>query len=94
MGAIKSKNGQVVTEEMIKSWSDALDHDEWPEGWTNIGDVVDGMPPIDNRCSEPLTVKVTKAMKEALTVEAQKEGLSTSDAIREAITNWLLNKSA
>lgn len=94
MDAIKAIDGTLVTEEMIEGWCDALDNDEWPSGWVNVGDIVSGQPPVAATCSEPITTKVTKAMKNALVLEAEKEGISTSEAMREALTEWLLRKSA
>ena len=46
MADIKAANGTVVTEQMLDSWSSALDRDEWPEGWANKGEVVYGRPPL------------------------------------------------
>ena len=42
MDGIVAENGKVVTDEMIAGWESALERDEWPSGWVNVGDVVDG----------------------------------------------------
>ncbi len=44
MADITAIDGMRVTDEMIDTWCDALDRDEWPDGWQNVGDVVEGMP--------------------------------------------------
>lgn len=36
------ENGKVVTDEMIADWESALERDEWPSGWVNVGEVVEG----------------------------------------------------
>lgn len=94
MDGIKAIDGKIVTEDMIANWSNALDNDEWPPGWVNVGEVVSGQPPTSATCSEPITTKVTKALKHALTLEAEREGISTSEAMREALAEWLLRKTA
>lgn len=35
-----SGSGKVVTDEMIDCWEDALERDEWPSGWMNVGEIV------------------------------------------------------
>ena len=42
---IGAENGEIVTDEMISCWEEALERDEWPDGWTNVGEVVEGAPP-------------------------------------------------
>ena len=34
-----AENGKVVTDEMIANWESALERDEWPEGWVNVGEI-------------------------------------------------------
>ncbi len=43
---IATIDGKAVTEEMLDSWTAALDKDEWPKGWKNVGDVVVSRPPM------------------------------------------------
>lgn len=38
---IVAENGKVVTDEMIADWESALERDEWPSGWVNVGEVVE-----------------------------------------------------
>ena len=39
---IVAENGKAVTDEMIADWEGALERDEWPSGWVNVGEVVEG----------------------------------------------------
>ena len=38
MKGIVAENGKVVTDEMIAGWESALERDEWPSGWVNVGE--------------------------------------------------------
>lgn len=38
MNGIVAENGKVVTDEMIADWESALERDEWPSGWVNVGE--------------------------------------------------------
>jgi hypothetical protein len=40
-----NENGKVVTDEMIAEWEGVLERDEWPNGWANVGEVVEGKLP-------------------------------------------------
>ena len=39
MNGIVAENGKVVTDEMIADWESALERDEWPSGWVNVGEI-------------------------------------------------------
>lgn len=58
MNGIVAENGKVVTDEMIADWESALERDEWPSGWVNVGEVVEGKLPK----AAPETVKTTEAV--------------------------------
>jgi hypothetical protein len=90
MDAIKTSNGQPVTEEMLDTWSSALDRDEWPNGWTNKGEIVVGRPPLSAEGSAVLSVKIPVAMKRAIEKEAKNGGISTSDYVRSILASELL----
>lgn len=45
MNGIVAENGKVVTDEMIADWESALERDEWPSGWVNVGEIVEGKLP-------------------------------------------------
>lgn len=90
MSNLRAENGQVVTEEMIDAWSTALDVDEWPDGWHNVGDVVHGLPPVSGGATATISLKVSAAMKKAIEREAKNEGMSTSAFARQALEEKLL----
>lgn len=90
MGDIVAENGSVVTERMIEEWSAALDRDEWPSGWRNVGDVVEGKLPRSGANTETISIKVTPAMKAAIDREAKSEGKTASAFVRGLIADSLI----
>ena len=84
---IMSKNGVEVTEAMINDICVALDRNEWPEGWENVGSIVRGHAGTAN--SENISFKVTPSMKQAIAEQASKEGVSTSAYVRGAVARAL-----
>ena len=42
---IVAENSKAVTDEMIADWESALERDEWPSGWVNVGEIVEGKLP-------------------------------------------------
>lgn len=90
MSGIKSANGKMVTEEMIDAWSSALDNDQWPEGWHNVGEIVDGKPVVPAEKSVVLSYKLPESLKRAAAREAEKEGMTTSAYARLALEEKLM----
>lgn len=90
MAGITAIDGTRVTDEMINTWCDALDRDEWPDGWQNVGDIVEGMPEVRGPATQTLSVKVPTAMKHAVDKKAKSEGVSTSSFVRAALAKALL----
>ncbi len=90
MSGIVAENGTVVTDEMIAGWESALERDEWPAGWTNVGEVFDGELPKTSRESVTLSLKVPIAMKRALEKEAKAEGKSTGAYARGLLADGLM----
>lgn len=45
MNGIVAENGKIVTDEMIADWESALERDEWPSGWVNVGEATEGRLP-------------------------------------------------
>lgn len=41
MDEIVAQNGQLITAEMINEWEAALERDEWPDGWVNVGEIIE-----------------------------------------------------
>ena len=90
MAAIRAANGQLVTDEMIDTWCESLDRDEWPSDWVNVGDVVHGKPPVESDSSVVLSVKIPVGMKRAIETRAENRGVSTSAVARGLLGNGLL----
>ena len=81
--SIIAANGVEVTDEMLESWFDALDNDQWPEAWRNVGEVVEGQPPapspdVDPVTIEPVTIYMPQSVKDAIERKASSSGVSTS----------------
>lgn len=90
MNGIIAENGQTVTEDMIDAWSAALDEDEWPDGWRNVGAVVDGKPPQAAARTETLSIKLPAAMKKAIDREAKDAGMTTSAYVCGVLADSLM----
>ncbi len=90
MSEIVAENGKVVTDEMIAGWESALERDEWPDGWVNVGDVVEGRLPKSTPETVTLSLKVPVAMKRALEREAKAEGKSTGAYARAILADALM----
>lgn len=93
MGEIVAANGKAVTDSMIEDWEAALERDEWPAGWVNVGEVVEGRLPSSLSESVTLSVKIPAAMRNALDAEARAEGKTTSAYVRGVLADSLM-KSA
>ena len=73
MSGIAAEDGKVVTDEMIAGWERSLERDEWPGGWVDVGEAIDGRLPKAAPETVTLSLKVPAAMKRAL----EREGKST-----------------
>ena len=94
MDAIKTSDGRIITKEKLDAWSAALDADEWPRGWVNVGEIVHGRPPLSAEGSAVLSVKVPPSMKRAIEREAKNEGITTSDFVRSLLADGLVGRGA
>lgn len=92
MEDIKASNGKVVTENMLDEVCAALDADEWPEGWRNVGGVV-GRPPMSPEGSAVLSVKIPPAMKQAIADKAHAAGVPMSVMVRTMLEESLHSAS-
>ncbi len=90
MNEIIAENGKVVTDEMIADWEESLERDEWPNGWTNVGEIVEGRLPKVAPETTTLSLKVPVAMKRALEREAKAEGKSTGAYARGILADALM----
>lgn len=94
MSELVAENGQVVTDEIIDGWERALERDEWPSGWINVGDIVEGRLPKAAPDTVTLSLKVPAAMKKALEAEAKSEGKSTGAYVRGVLADSLMTKAS
>ena len=92
MSAIVAENGQAVTDCMLDEWCDDLDRDEWPEGWRNVGGVIEGHLPVAPSGAEaPRTVDLSRMssaefthnIDEATAEVSRGEGLSFDRAVAQ-----------
>ena len=90
MSGIVAENGQVVTDEMIEGWESALERDEWPAGWTNVGEIVEGRLPKSTPETVTLSIKVPLAMRRAIEAEAKSNGKTTSAYVRGVLARVLM----
>lgn len=90
MARFKAADGSMVTDEMIDGWCEALDRDEWPEGWKSRSEIVYGRPPPSVGGTVTLSIKVPVAMKQAIASEAKRRGTSTSNYARTLLAEALL----
>ena len=90
MSRIVAENGKVVTDEMIASWEDALERDEWPDGWANVGEIVEGRLPTSLSDSVTLSVKIPAPMKRVIEAEAEHKGKTTSAYVRGVLADSLM----
>lgn len=86
----RAANGQLVTDDMLARWCNALDNDKWPDGEYSVGSVIKGRPPMSAEGSAVLSVKVPPAMKRVIESAAKNEGVTTSDFIRSMLVNGLV----
>lgn len=91
MNAIIAENGKIVTDDMITGWESALERDEWPEGWQNVGEIVEGHLPTPLTDSVTLSIKIPAAMKRTIETEAKNEGMTTSAYVRGILANQLIS---
>lgn len=90
MNGIVAENGMLVTDEMIAGWETALERDEWPSGWENVGEVYEGRLPSSMADSVTLSVKIPTPMKRVIDSEARSEGETTSAYVRGVLADSLM----
>lgn len=91
MSGIVAENGVLVTDAMIDGWEDALERDEWPSGWKNVGEVMEGRLPTALNDAVTLSVKIPASMRRAIDAEAKIEGKSTSAYVRGVLADSLMS---
>lgn len=90
MSGIMAENGVLVTDAMIAEWESSLERDEWPSGWENVGEIVEGALPKSSTETVTLSLKVPVGMKRALEKEAESEGKSTGAYARGILAEGLM----
>lgn len=90
MSGIVAENGVLVTDAMIANWEASLERDEWPDGWENVGEVIEGRLPKAAPETVTLSLKIPAAMKRALEAEAKTEGKSTGTYVRGILAESLM----
>lgn len=90
MKGIVAENGIVVTDEMIAGWESALERGEWPSGWVNVGEIVEGKLPASLTDAVTLSVKIPAPMKRVIDAEAEREGTTTSAFVRGVLADSLM----
>lgn len=90
MNGIVAEDGRVVTDEMIAGWEEALERDQWPTGWVNVGEVVEGRLPAPLSDAVTLSVKIPAPMKKVIETEAEHEGKTTSAYVRGVLAYSLM----
>lgn len=63
-------DGGAVTDEMIAGWESALERDEWPSGWVNVGEIVEGKLPGVHRLADGGTITDEDIEKECAEYES------------------------
>lgn len=84
---MKTKDGKPVTEKTLDDWADAFEHGEWPAGRT----VALGRPRLAIEEVQSVSFKLTRSKVLALEEKASKLGFSRSEALREAVEEFLAN---
>ena len=93
MNGIVAENGQMVTDEMIANWENALENDQWPADWVNVGGIVEGSLPKVAQETATLSLKVPVAMKKVLEEQAKNNGESTGAYVRGVLAQFLMTSA-
>jgi len=82
---MRTKDGKPVTDGMLDKWADTFERGEWPEGKT----VILGRPRLATEEVQSVTVKLPRSKVIALEEKASQMGCNRSEALREAIDDFL-----
>ena len=89
MTKFRAADGQIITDEQMDAWSQALGEGEWPKGWESRGKAVHSKPRLANINIVTLPVKMPASMKKTIEHEAQKEEMDPSDYARDILKKAL-----
>ena len=87
---VVAENGIRVTDEMIANWESALECDEWPTDWENVGETIEGRLPKSKPDTITPSVKIPTPMKRAIDLEAKHEGKSIGAYVRGVLAASLM----
>lgn len=73
MDEVIAENGKVVTDEMVEAMEVSLEHDEWPDGWKNVGEIVVDRLPSRVASSIP-SIKAPRADENGFRCRGQEGG--------------------
>ena len=82
----KTKSGQPITDELIAELADKA------EAGYDVDEILlrrGGRPPMGSSAASVESVRLDPELSEALRQQAQKEGRTNSDVIREALRKYL-----
>jgi hypothetical protein len=82
----KTKSGQPITDELIAELADKA------EAGYDVDEILrrrGGRPPMGSSAASVESVRLDPELSEALRKQAQKEGRTNSDVIREALRKYL-----
>ena len=82
---MKTKAGKTVTAEKLDEWAGEFEKGVWPEGKT----VILGRPRLATEEVQSVTVKLPRSKVIALEEKAARMGVNRSEALREAVDEFL-----
>jgi hypothetical protein len=85
--SIQTKNGVLLTEEMIEELAAAYESGNWPGVAT--GEIVMGRPRLADEEVKTVTFKLPVSKIVALDKKAKSRAATRSDALREAVDGYL-----
>lgn len=84
---MKTKDGQLVTREMLDEWAAEFESGTWPEGTTKRGV---GRPEEHGERMRSVTVRLPESQLVLLDKRAKDSGETRSDIMREAVGALLM----
>jgi len=83
--AMHTKDGRLVTDEMLEEWADMYESGNWPEGETVVKDPA----LIRDDALKPVTFKLPEYKIAQLDKKAASNGETRSEALRKAVDGYL-----
>ena len=89
MTKFRAAYGQIITDEQMNAWSQALGEDKWPKGWESRSKAVHSKPRLSALNIVALSVKMPASMKKTIVQEAKKQEISPSCYARDLLKKAL-----